>query len=46
MDQPKYIMTGRWDTTGKLEAALIKQLNNYVNLRGSAFFMNSDPNNA
>jgi len=23
-DRPKYLMTGRWDTTGKLEAGLIK----------------------
>lgn len=26
-------MTGRWDSTGKLEAAIIKKLNETFNLR-------------
>lgn len=36
-------MTGRWDSTGKLEAAIIKKLNDMFNLRFSAFYLNSDP---
>ena len=34
------------DTTGKLEAAIIKKVNDFISLRGSAFYMNSDPQNA
>ncbi|CAD8131760.1 unnamed protein product [Paramecium pentaurelia] len=45
-DQPTYIMTGRWDSTGKLEAAIIKKLNEMFNFRFSAFYLNSDPLNA
>lgn len=32
-DQPNYIMTGRWDSSGKLEAAIIKKLNEMFNFR-------------
>ncbi|CAD8084740.1 unnamed protein product [Paramecium primaurelia] len=45
-DQPSYIMTGRWDSTGKLEAAIIKKLNETFNFRLSAFYLDSSPNNA
>lgn len=45
-DQPNYIMTGRWDSSGKLEAAIIKKLNEMFNFRLSAYYMNSDPNNS
>ena len=39
-------MTGRMDSTGKLEAAIIKKINDWVSLRLSAFYMNSDPMHA
>jgi len=39
-------MTSRMDSTGKLEAAFIKKINEMVNLRLSAFYLNSDPLNS
>jgi mitochondrial import receptor subunit TOM40 len=42
MDQPKFIMTGRFDSSGKLEAAIIKKLSDRLNLRLSAIYPNSD----
>lgn len=33
MDEPSYIVTGRMDTTGRLEATIIKKLNNYITFR-------------
>lgn len=44
MDQPKYIMTGRLDNNGKLEAAIIKKINDRVTLRLNAMYPNSDIN--
>lgn len=45
-DQPSFIMTGRMDSTGKLEAAFIKKINEMFNFRLSAYYMNSDPMNS
>ncbi|CAD8170352.1 unnamed protein product [Paramecium pentaurelia] len=45
-DHPTYVMTGRWDSSGKLEAAIIKRLNEMFNFRFSAFYLNSDPLNS
>jgi mitochondrial import receptor subunit TOM40 len=39
-------MTGRMESSGKLEAAFIKKINDWVSLRLSAFYMNSDPLNS
>lgn len=39
-------MTGRMDSTGKLEAAFIKKINEMFNFRISAFYLNSDPLNS
>lgn len=39
-------MTARMDSQGKLEAAIIKKINEMISLRFSAFFMNSDPLNS
>jgi len=46
-------MTGRWDSTGKLEAGIIKKINEMFTLRYififiyinrlSGYYMNSDP---
>lgn len=44
-------MTGRWDSTGKLEAGIIKKINEmftlryiiYILYRLSGYYMNSDP---
>ena len=43
---PKYIMTARMESTGKLDAVLIKNLNDKVTLRLTSQFQNSDPNYA
>jgi len=43
MDEPKFIMTGRMDSTGKLEAAIIKKISDRISLRLSSFFFNSNP---
>lgn len=40
------IMTGRIDTTGKLEAVIMKKLTNNTNLRLNAGYLNSDINYA
>lgn len=47
-------MTGRWDSSGKLEAGIIKKINEMFSLRYllyskhynrfSAYYLNSDPN--
>lgn len=34
--KPSLILTGRWDSTGKLEAAIIKKLRDNIQLRFSA----------
>jgi hypothetical protein len=39
-------MTGRLDSGGKLEAVIMKKLNNKMNLRLNAGYMNSDVNYA
>jgi len=39
-------MTGRMESSGKLEAAIIKKMNEFISFRGSAFYINSDPLNA
>ena len=44
MDQPRFIMTGRIDNNGKLEAAIIKKLSDRVTLRMNAMYPNSDIN--
>ena len=44
MDQPKFIMTGRIDNNGKLEAAIIKKINDRVTMRLNAMYPNSDVN--
>jgi len=44
MDAPKVIMTGRIDSSGKLETGIIKQWNEMVTLRLSALYPNSDIN--
>ena len=36
-------MTGRMDSGGRLEAAIIKKINEWISLRFTAFYMNSDP---
>jgi mitochondrial import receptor subunit TOM40 len=32
-DSPKFILTGRWDSSGKLEAGIIKKINEMFSLR-------------
>lgn len=44
MDQPKFIMTGRIDNNGKLEAVFIKKLNDRITCRLNAMYPNSDIN--
>jgi hypothetical protein len=44
MDQPKFILTGRLDNNGKLEAAIIKKISDRVSLRMNAMYPNSDIN--
>eukprot|EP01015_Nassula_variabilis_P008340 TRINITY_DN1660_c0_g1_i5.p1 TRINITY_DN1660_c0_g1~~TRINITY_DN1660_c0_g1_i5.p1 ORF type:complete len:219 (-),score=56.87 TRINITY_DN1660_c0_g1_i5:113-769(-) len=41
-DQPSFILTGRWESTGQLQAAFIKKLSDRVNLRITAQYPNSD----
>lgn len=44
MDQPKFILTGRLDNNGKLEAAIIKKINERITVRLNAMYPNSDIN--
>jgi hypothetical protein len=37
-------MSGRIDSTGKLEAGIVRKLNNWANLRFNAGYLNSDVN--
>jgi mitochondrial import receptor subunit TOM40 len=46
VQQPKLIMTGRVDTSGKVESVIMKKLTDGVNLRFNAGFLNSDVNYA
>jgi mitochondrial import receptor subunit TOM40 len=42
-NSPSIIMTGRWDSTGKLEAAMIKKFNDQITFRlTSGFLAGSD----
>ena len=41
-DQPKIIITGRMDSNGKLDAAIIKKYNDRVTFRLSAMYPNTD----
>ena len=44
MDQPNIILTGRMESSGKLEAAIIKKLNDRLTLRLNGMYPNSDIN--
>jgi mitochondrial import receptor subunit TOM40 len=46
MPSPKFIMTGRMESTGKLEAAIIKPLGDKINIRLTSQYQNSDVNYA
>lgn len=39
-------MTGRMESSGRLEAAIIKKVNEWLSLRFASFYMNSDPLNS